>query len=343
MIRLRDLGFAAAVCAATSVQGAAAQDAADFFRGKVVRIVVGYPPGSTFDLYARTLGRHMGQYIPGAPGVIVQNMPGAGGINAVSYAAKVAAPDGLTLALSNPQSTTTPLLEPKSANYDPRTFTWIGSVSDDTTACAFWAKDIKTIDDLKKRDIVIGATGSTGGSAIDGKILNTIFGYRFRIVTGYRGMFEVRLAAERGELDGQCGLPGSTIKVDLQQQVSDGKIVIPLQLGIRRNPDLRDVPNISDLAKSDDERDIIRVLYAPLSYMRPVMGPEGIPADRAQALRAAFDEAVRDPVFLDEMAKQRLDVRPVSHGDILATVNAIYATPAPTIARIRNLLGLEDR
>ncbi len=343
MIRQLKLGLALTVAAYCATAGVRAQTAADFFGGKTVRIVVGYPPGSTFDLYARALGRHMGQHIPGSPTVVIQNMPGAGGINAVSYVASVAAPDGLTLSLSNPQSTTAPLLEPKSASYDPRKFTWIGSVADDTTACAFWAKDLKSLDDLKKREIVVGATGSTGGSAIDGKILNALFGYRFRVVTGYPGMVEVRLAAERGEVDGQCGLPGSTIKAELQQLLADKKIVIPLQLGIKSNPDLGAVPNLAEQAKTDEERDIMRVVYAPLSYMRPVMTSPGVPADRAEALRAAFDKTVRDPAFLDEMAKQRLDVRPVAPADILKTVEAIYATPAATIARVRDLLGLQDR
>jgi tripartite-type tricarboxylate transporter receptor subunit TctC len=343
MSPFRKFGFFVAALGAVAVTGASAQDAAEFYRGKVVRIVVGYPAGSTFDLYARALGRHMGKHLPGSPTVVVQNMPGAGGINAVSYVANVAAPDGLTLSLSNPQSTTTPLLEPKVATYDPRTFGWIGSVSDDTTACAFWAKDIKTLEDLKKREIVIGATGGTGGSAIDGKVLNTLFGYRFKVVTGYPGMAEVRLAAERGELDGQCGLPGSTINADLKQQVAEGKIVIPLQLGIKSNPDLGSVPNLAEAAKTDEERDILRVVYAPLSYMRPVMAPAAVPADRLQALRTAFNQTVQDPAFREDMSKQRLDVRPVPPEEILKAVQAIYATPAATIVRVRELLGLQNR
>ena len=196
---------------------------------------------------------------------------------------------------------------------------------------------------MKKREIVIGATGSTVGSAIDGKVLNALFGYKFRVVTGYPGMVEVRLAAERSEVDGQCGLPGSTIKVELQQQVTDGKVAIPLQLGMKSNPDLAKVPNLGDQAKTDEERDIMRVVYAPLSYMRPVMAPAGVPADRVQALRTAFDKTLADPTFLEEMGKQKLDVRRVAPEDIQKTVAAIYATPPATIAKTRALLGLEDR
>ncbi len=321
--------------------GAGAQE--DFFASKTLKIVVGYPPGSTFDLYARALGRHMGRHISGQPTVIVQNMPGAGGLNAVRFVASVAVKDGLTLALSNPQSTTAPLLDPKSANYDPRRFNWLGSLSDDTTVCAFWAKDIRTADDLGKREIVIGATGSTGGSAIDGRLLNELFGHKFKIVTGYPGMIEVRLAAERGEVDGQCGLPGSTIKIDLLEQVASGKITVPVQLGLRSNPDLPDVPNLLDRISAPEEKAVFRLVYAPLSYMRPVMAPEGVPLDRIGALRSAFAATLADKTFLAEMSALKLDVRPVSHESITRLISEIYDTPRPVVERVQRLLGVEGR
>ncbi len=321
--------------------GASAQD--DFFANKTLKIVVGYPPGSTFDLYARALSRHMGRHLAGHPTVIVQNMPGAGGLNAVKFVAGAAVKDGLTLALSNPQSTTAPLLDPKSANFDPRKFNWLGSLSDDTTVCAFWAKDIRTADDLAKREIVIGATGITGGSAIDGRLLNELFGLRFKIVTGYPGMIEVRLAAERGEVDGQCGLPGSTIKIDLMDQVASGKITVPVQLGLRPNPDLPAVPNVLDRISSPEEKAIFRLVYAPLSYMRPVMAPEGVPADRVASLRAAFSATLVDKIFLAEMAAIKLDVRPVSHEMITSLISEIYDAPKPIVERVQRLLGVEGR
>ena len=334
-------------CAAIVASAVIAQDDPDrgktFYNNKTLRIVTGYPPGSTFDRYARSLGRHMGNHIAGKPGIIVQNMPGGGGLNAVAYVANVAPKDGLTLALSNPQMATAPLLEPKSAAFDPRQFAWIGAISDDFTVCAFWSADLKTPADLKRREIIVGATGAAGGSAIDGRMLNALFGYRFKIVTGYPGMIEVRLAAERGELDGQCGLPASTIKVDLQEAVKSGKVYLGLQLGLRSAPDYPAVPNPAAQTDSDDIKNIVRLAYAPLAFMRPVLAPGGVAPERIAELRRAFMTTMADAEFLREMETQKLDVRPVSPQTIAALVAELYATPPEVVARTRQMLGLEGR
>ncbi len=332
----------AAGCAMFACAGVHAQESPEkFYAGKTVRILVGYPPGSTFDTYARVTGKHMAKHIPGQPTLVIQNMPGAGGLNAIATAANLGPFDGTTMALSNPQSTTAPLLDPASAKYDPRKFNWVGSVASETSACAFVADRVKNVDDMRGRELILGATGASGGSAMEGRVLQAILGFKFKIVTGYPGMVEVRLAAEKGEVDGQCGLPGSTIKTDLWDQWKSGKIAIPFQAGLIDNPDLVGIPNAYQWVKSEEDRQVFRLVYGPLTYMRPIMLPDNVPADRVAALRAAFDATMKDAAFLDEMQKIRLDVRPLSGEKLGELVGQLYATPAAVIERTKGFVNPE--
>ncbi|MDB5652024.1 MAG: tripartite tricarboxylate transporter family receptor, partial [Hyphomicrobiales bacterium] len=205
--------LAAALILAALVPGGTvkAADADSFFAGKTIRILVGYPPGSTFDNYARLATRHIGRHIPGNPTVIVQNMPGAGGLTATSNAANVAAPDGLTLALINPVNAMEPILNPDVAKFDARRFKWIGSMNSEVGTCGFWNDKIRSLDDLKSTTATLGATGPSSGSTLDAKAIQGILGLNFKMVLGYPGLNDVRLAAENKEVDGFCGLQVSAI------------------------------------------------------------------------------------------------------------------------------------
>ncbi len=333
-----------AAAALMTLSAAHAQETPEkFYPGKVVRIVVGYPPGSTFDTYARIAGKYIAAHLPGQPTMVIQNAPGAGGLNAIATVANIGPFDGTTMALSNPQSTTAPMLDPAAAKFDPRKFNWVGSVTSETSACAFVGEKVKSVDDMRGRELILGATGASGGSAMEGRVLQAILGFKFKIVTGYPGMVEVRLAAEKGEVDGQCGLPGSTIKTDLWDQWKSGKISIPFQAGLTDNPDLAGIPNAYQWVKSEEDRQVFRLVYGPLTYMRPIMLPEGVPADRVAAVRAAFDAAMKDQAFLEEMAKIRLDVRPMTGGKLAELVAQLYATPPAVIERTRGYMNPEAK
>ena len=216
-----------------------------FYAGKTLRLVVGYPSGTVFDTYGRMTLRHMQKHIPGKPVAIVQNMPGAGGLNAVVSVAQVAPRDGLSLALSSPSNSTDLLLDPANARYDARKVNWIGSVSSETGACVFWGGKGMSLDDLRARDHVLGATGPASGTYLEPRTLETLFGFKFRYVYGYPSTVDIRFAAEKGEVDGVCGLATSTILRDMTTALNSGQIRVPLQTGLKGNPDLP-APNIMD-------------------------------------------------------------------------------------------------
>lgn len=324
---------------------AAADDKAPgFFAGKTIRVLVGYPPGSTFDTYARILIRHMPRHVPGAPTMIVQNMPGAGGLTMTSNLAHIAAPDGLTLGLLNPVNTTEPLLNPEAAKFDATKFNWLGSMNKEVGTCAFWGDKIKTLDDLKTKEAVIGGTGPAAGSTLDAKALQSIFGYKFRMVLGYPGLLEVRLAAEKGEVDGYCGFLVSSIKVDVWEQFKAGRFRVLVQTGVEKHPDLpQDIPNVFDLAPDAESRQIMQLVFSPWAFGRPVMAPPGVPADRLAILREAFRATLADATFLEEARRTNLEIQSVGPEEITRLVAAIYSTPKSLVERTRKILGIDQR
>ena len=334
--------FGAAIVAST---GAIAQEGPEkFYSGKTVRLVVGYPPGSTFDTYLRMLARHMGRHIPGRPTLIVQNMPGAGGLTATTNVANVAAHDGLTLAMPNPVNTTEPLLNPKVAKFDPTKFSWIGSMNTEVGTCAFWTAKVKNVADLKTTEVVLGGTGPAAGSTLDATALRELLGLKFKMVLGYPGLLEVRLSAEKGEVDGFCGLLVSSLKVDVWEQFKAGKFKVLLQTGVKKHPDLpADIPNVFDLAPDEESRQVMRLIFAPWAFGRPLMAPAGVPEDRLEALRTAFRETLDDPEFKAEAKKANLEVQYLPPAEISRLLADIYATPAPIVERTRKILGIDNR
>ena len=318
----------------------AADPVESFFAGKTLRVMVGYPSGTVYDTYARMTVRHMARHIPGKPVAIIQNMPGAGGLNAIVNVANLVPRDGLTIGFSSPQNSTDVLLDPANAKYDARRVSWIGSVASETSACVFWHGKGRDLTDLRTREHVMGTTGPTSATYLEARTLETLFGFQFRYVSGYQSTVDIRLAAEKGEVDGVCGLATSTILRDMAAQLKAGDISVPIQTGVRGNPDLPGAPNVMDIVKTDEDRQVLTVVFGPLAYFRMMMAPEGVPADRLKALREAFDTTMKDPAFLAEMAQGRLDVRPLDGAAVAAQIDEIYRTPAPVVERTRKILGL---
>ncbi len=337
---LRRAVIAGLCCAAMAPVNASAQaDASAFFAGKTLKLIVGYPAGTVFDTYSRMTLRHMARHIPGKPTAIAQNMPGAGGLNAIINVAHAAPRDGLTIALSSPQNSTDMLLDPANAKYDPRKVNWIGSVSSEAGACVLWNGKGRNIEDLRNRDHLLGATGPTSGSYLEARVLEVLFGFKFKYVQGYRSTVDIRLAAEKGEVDGVCGLATSTVLRDMRAQLEAGTILVPLQTGLKPNPDLK-APNVMELATSDEQRQILRLIFGPLAYFRPIMAPGDVPPERIAALRGAFDATMKDAEFLGEMERAKIDVRPLSGAELTAQIDEIYRTPASVVEKTRQILGL---
>jgi tripartite-type tricarboxylate transporter receptor subunit TctC len=335
--------FTAAAFAPATKAVAQQNDVAAFYRGRTVQAVVGYTPGSTFELYLRTFARHLGRHIPGNPLIVVQHMPGAGSLKATGYLAGVAPRDGSVIGIINPVTTIEPMIDPANAKFDARTFNWMGSLNTEISTCAFWNKDLRTLADLKRRTIVVGSTGPASGSTVDARVLGPLAGIDFKVVTGYPGLTEVRLAAERGEVDGHCGLLVSALKTDVWDAFKAGKIAVPVQMGLKKHVELPDVPNAYDLATKEEDRQLFRLIFGPWAFGRPLLAPPETPKDRVQALRKAFRDTVADPAFMEEAKKINMEIQPTAPDAIEKVVDEILRTPEPVIERARVLLGAQNR
>lgn len=323
------------VAAATTMAPAAAQD---FYKGKTITIVVGFTAGGGFDLNARLLARHLGRHLAGNPDVIVQNMPGAASLKSVLYLDTTAPRDGTVISTFNFGQIGNSRMMPDKVKVDFRKFSWIGSISHDTTICYTWhALGLKTLAELQRHGTIhMGLTGVGTSSDINQKILKQIFKVQVTQVAGYPGSAEERLAIERRELDGDCGAWAS-----IPQEWVDGAKINPiLRSAAIAPPDLPpDVPYEVDIAPSARDRDIIRLLTASGQVGRPFIASSLVPPERIELLRAAFDETVKDPDFIADAAKIRMPVAPLSGRQALSTVAGIYATPDDIVQAARKIVG----
>jgi len=323
--------FACVVAVLTLTAPARAQTVEEFYRGRSITVLVGFTAGGGYDLYARLLGRHMGRHVPGNPTIVVQNMPGAGSMKATQYVYGVAPKDGLTLATVSRGMVTEPLLN--AANFDPTKLTWLGTITSETSVCATWkTSPVKSWDDMFKREFSLG--GSAVGADPDtfALIMRNVFGAKVKLVTGYPGGNDINLAMERGEVQGRCGWSWSSVKSTHQKWFDEKKFTILVQLALDKHSDLPDVPLVVDLAKNDEQRKILRLIFARQVMGRPFLGPPNIPPDRAAALRDAFMATMKDKDFLADTDKAQMEVNPVSGDRVQALVKEIYSTP-PEIAQ----------
>jgi tripartite-type tricarboxylate transporter receptor subunit TctC len=341
--RVLGLSCTLAVAVVTPAAAETADDAAKFYRGKTVQAIVGYGPGSTFELYLRVLTRHIGKHIPGNPNIVVQHMPGAGSLKATNYLAAIAPKDGSVFGMPNPVNTIEPLLDPKNSRFDPRTFVWLGSLNTEISTCGFWAKDLRKYDDLKKREVVVGSTGPASGSTIDARVLGTLTGIKFKVVTGYGALGDIRLASERGETDGFCGLLVSALKTDYWDQYKSGRMAVPVQMGLTKHPEFPDIPNAFENVTSEEDRQLFRLIFGPWSYGRPLFVPPGTDPARVAVLRTALAATLKDPAYLAEAKKLNMEIQPAAPETITKLVDQILQTPPPVIERARQVLGVANR
>ena len=318
---------------------AQAADARPFYAGKTINMIVGLPPGGGADAYARLLARHLPRHIPGAPTIVVQNLPGAGSLKAVVYLDSAAPSDGTAIGTFSSTLINDSLTAPGRVNVDFRKFSWIGNISEDVRVCYVWAaRGIRTLDDARKsaRPLFMGATAPGAAGTADSAMLQNLFNVRIRQVQGYAGSADKRLAVERGEVDGDCG--GWTALPD--DWLRDKKINVMLRLSPTLVPGMdAKVPFGGDLVKDDTERRIYDFLIAPERLGRLFMVSGKVPADRVATLRAGFDATVADPEFRMEAARARLLVTPMTGAEVASGVAAVYATPPAVIARAKAITG----
>jgi tripartite-type tricarboxylate transporter receptor subunit TctC len=319
---------------------ARAEDVDAFYRGSTIKMMIGSSAGGGYDLYGRLVARHLGRQIPGRPFIVPKNMPTASGVAAMRHIYDVAPRDGLTIGTTLRNTFFDPLMYPEQKrNVDPTKFVWLGSVNSETTVCVSSnASDVKSFDDLKTKGMIVGGNGLTSTDVLFGKLLNTVAGTKIKTLIGYPGAAEVSLAMERGELDGRCGLGWDSIASLHPDWLRDKKINILVQFGLRKHPDMPDVPWIMDMAKNDADRDLLLLYLGPNMMGRPFFATPGMPPDRAAALQAAFDATMKDAEFREGAKRLNIALDPMTGVEVADLVAKIYATPKESLAKSNEIL-----
>ena len=318
---------------------ASAQDPAAFYRGKTLRIVVGFSAGGGYDVYARVLARHIGRHIPGNPTVVVQNMPGAASLKSVQYLTTGAPADGTLITTFNPGLITQSLTVPeKVGGVNFLDYAWIGNVSEDFRVCYTWnGTGIKTWQELLAHPKVsFGNTGVGTSAYIDNRIMSELFGVKVNMVKGYPGSADKRIAIERGELDGDCGSWTSMP----EEWLRDSKITVHVRFSRTLVPGMpASAVSARDLLGDPKKQQIFGLLTASAIIGRPYIAPQGVPADRVAALRAAFDATMKDPEFLADSEKQHLLVTPMTGAEVESYIKDLYRTPPDITAAAKVVSG----
>ena len=310
-----------------SFTAAHAQSVEDFYKNKSISLVVGFSVGGGYDLYARHLARHMGKHIPGKPSIVPQNMAGAGSLRAANFIYTAAPKDGTAFGTFSRTTGINPLLE-SGATFDGTKFTWLGSVTDDTSLCITWhTSPVKTWKDFVEKPVTLGGQGPSSEPDIFARLYKNVFGAPIKLVAGYPGTNEIMLAMERGEVDGLCGLSWSTIKGRHAAWLKDQKINLLVQAAFKKEPEIGDVPLVMEQTQDAEKLQVLKLILAAQEMARPFAAPPGIPDDRKAALIAAFDATMKDPDFLAEAKRLNMDVAPVSAAALDRLLAELYATP----------------
>jgi len=328
---------AAASVLAAGTQPARAQNAvAEFYRGKTVTLTVGYSSGGGYDTYARILARHLGKHIPGNPQIVVQNAPGAGSMRAANTLYNVAPKDGTAIGMFGRGIALEPLIGSSPAQFEAQKFLWLGSGTEEAAVVVVWAaKGIKTWADMTSKPFTVGGEGTGSDPDVYALMLRNVFGVKLKLVSGYPGTAEMALAIERGEVDGRASWSWSSLKSLKPDWISGNKLSLPVQLNLTKSPDLPDVPLLGEFATTERQRQIMKLVLSRQTMGRPFMAPPGVPADRAKALREAFDATMKDPEFLAEAKLRGQEVNPVSGAALDQMLAELYATPKDVIAETK--------
>jgi tripartite-type tricarboxylate transporter receptor subunit TctC len=315
--------------------------AEDFYKGKTIYVVAGYGVGGGYDTYARILANHLGNHIPGNPTVVPQNMPGAGGLKAALYLYSVAPKDGTVIGTFGRNIALMPLLNANSPTaFDGTKFDWLGSVTSEVSLClARKTSAIKRFDDMLTTQYVVGGNQSGSDADVLALALRDVFAAKIKLVAGYPGTSEIALAMERGEIDGLCGMSYGTLKSTHRAWLTDGSVNLLVQMSLTKDPELPNVPLITDFVKSPEQLQILKLLVATQAMARPFTAPPGLPADRKAILEKAFADTMADPDFRAEMAQRGLDVEPIPPAAIEALLQDLYATPKPVLEQASSTIG----
>jgi tripartite-type tricarboxylate transporter receptor subunit TctC len=323
-----------ALCAMT--QAASADEVADFYKGKNVTIVVGHQVGTGFDIYARALARHLSRHIPGQPNIVVQNMVGASGITAANWLAGVAPKDGTVMATFVHTVAFEPVFGNEKAKYDPAKLSWIGNLEESIGMCGVTkASGFTKFEELLAREAIFGATGATGPLGQFAQAVRNLAGAKLKVVYGYKGSADVKLAMNRGEVQGICGLPLSTVKSFWGDEYAAGEFKPLIQLSGKPHPELQGLPHIDAYAKTEDDRKVFGLIFGAQALGRVYISPSGQPAGRTKALRDALLATAKDKEFLADATKTKIDIDPMTGEEVAALIAKISAVSPAVVERAK--------
>lgn len=327
----------AAIVSAIVLSALPAQAQTDFYAGKTVKIVIGTGTGGEYALYSQLIANHLPKYIAGKPAMVVETMPGAGGLRSLNYLAKVAPQDGTALTLAMVNIVHDGLLNPKQVQFDPGGFHWIGRVAGLVQAGLVWSKrsGVASLDDAKKKELVAGGVGANNPTSLNPRILNALAGTKFKIITGYRGTNEVQIAWERGEVD-VLTASWDVTKTRFPEQIALGEIVPIYAYAVHRAPGLEKVPLMTELGRNAAENAFLKIYSVGTEIGRSLAAPPGVPKERIAELRAAFDKLLADDEFKAALSKGKMRFHPLSGEQLAATVSEALKFPADQIAQARN-------
>jgi tripartite-type tricarboxylate transporter receptor subunit TctC len=334
--------FRAGLIAAVLLAPAAAS-AADAFAGKNIDLLIGAPPGGGYDIYARTLARHVGRHIPGQPTIVAKNMPGAGSARAAGFISTIAPKDGTAIAAIMPGAVMGPLLDEKAeALFDPTKVLYLGTANNGTRVCVS-RKDskIKTFDDARTQKAAFGGVSTNDSTREYGYMHKKTAGAQYDVVSGYSGTAEIALAIERGEIDGACGWDWASFKSQRPDWIRDNKVNLLLQVGLEPNAELTrmGVPSVFKYVTNEADRKVVELIISQQVFQRSYIAPPGLPAEQLEALRSAFDATVRDREFLSDAETIRIDISPLPGAKVQELVAKLYAAPKDIVARARRAIN----
>jgi len=316
--------------------------AADFYAGKTITISTYGTPGDSYDVYMRLLSRHYGRHIPGNPRFTAVNQPGAGGLLAINHAAMVAPQDGTFLSVVSQGLLIFEATGQRGLQTSIGNFKWLGSFTQSNNVTVTWhTSKIKTLQDAIANEVTVGASGAAGGSVIGPAIYNAVLGTRFKVVYGYQGGAHIDLAMKRGEVEGRGNNTWAGYKATMPNEVRDGMLNVLIQTGLRKDRDLPQVPLFLDLVRSNPRGEpVAQFMSQAVAIARPVAAPPGVPPERVEILRRAFDATMQDPAFLAEAGKIGAEIDPLTGEQVQGIVTRVLATPKPVINQIRAVMGL---
>ncbi|MGE0630056.1 MAG: Bug family tripartite tricarboxylate transporter substrate binding protein [Hyphomicrobiaceae bacterium] len=327
---------------ASSAVPAAADTVADFYKGKTVEVIIGYPPGGSNNLFGRSVARLIGKYLPGNPQVIPRNMPGGGSLIAANYMYKIAPKDGTAIAIVSPTVPLDETVGKKQAQFKSAEFNWIGRTTNAVNPLFIWhTQPYKSWKEALTKEITLSATGASSTVAVYPNLLNNVVGTKFKLIMGYKGSGTSMLAVERGEVAGHS-TAWEALKSQHPDWLREKKVRILLQFALKRHPEMQDVPTAIEIAKTDEQKAVLSAVLKATELGKPFLAPPGVPKERVQALRRAFDKVVEDQSFVDEYKKSGIDLYPIKGEELQKLVAEVTGIKGDLLAKVKAGYGITD-